>query len=149
MFVEEVWSQFSKWYQSWDDQLRYSWENGVRKAFILYRKSMGRAIYITCMFVFPFLSFSFLSFPFLSFPFLSFPFLSFSFLFSFLFFFLFSFPFFFFSFFFFLCVLVRIFSQPWPWTVSYHDLWLRFWKCFLSLCFVLFFFWVKAYWGKF
>ena len=42
MFVEEVWSQSSKWYQTWDDQLLYSRENGVRWAVILYRKSMGK-----------------------------------------------------------------------------------------------------------
>ena len=37
IFVEEVWSQSSKWYQTWDDQLLY----GVRWEVILYRKSMG------------------------------------------------------------------------------------------------------------
>ena len=41
MFVEEVWSQSSKWYQTWDDQLLYSRENGIKWAVILYRKSMG------------------------------------------------------------------------------------------------------------
>ena len=39
-FVEEVWYQFLKWYQTWDDQLFNSWENGVRWDVILYRKSM-------------------------------------------------------------------------------------------------------------
>ena len=46
MFVEEVWSQSSKWYQTWDDQLLYSRENGVRWAVILYRKSMGSVLVV-------------------------------------------------------------------------------------------------------
>ena len=46
MFVEEVWSQSSKWYQTWDDQLLYSRENGFRWAIILYRKSMGSVLVV-------------------------------------------------------------------------------------------------------
>ena len=46
MFVEEVWSQSTKWYQTWDDQLLYSRENGVRWAIILYRKSMGSILVV-------------------------------------------------------------------------------------------------------
>ena len=46
MFDEEVWSQSSKWYQTWDDQLLYSRENGVRRAVILYRKSMGSVLVV-------------------------------------------------------------------------------------------------------
>ena len=38
MFVEDVWSQSSKWYQTWDDQLLYSRENGVRWAVIFVHK---------------------------------------------------------------------------------------------------------------
>ena len=46
MFVGEVWSQSSKWYQTWDDQLLYSRENGVRWAVILYRKPMGSVLVV-------------------------------------------------------------------------------------------------------
>ena len=46
MFVEELWSQSSKWYQTWDNQLLYSRENGVRWAVILYRKSMGSVLVV-------------------------------------------------------------------------------------------------------
>ena len=45
-FVEEVWSQFSKWYQTWDDHVLYSLENGVRWDVILNRKSMGSVIVV-------------------------------------------------------------------------------------------------------
>ena len=46
MFVEELWSQSSKWHQTWDNQLLYSRENGVRWAVILYRKSMGSVLVV-------------------------------------------------------------------------------------------------------
>ena len=46
MFVEEVWSQSSKWYQTGDNQLLYSRENGVRWDVILYRKSMGSVLVV-------------------------------------------------------------------------------------------------------
>ena len=46
MFVEELWSQSSKWYQTWDNQLLYSRENGVRWAVILYKKSMGGVLVV-------------------------------------------------------------------------------------------------------
>ena len=61
MFVEDVWSQSSKWYQTWDDKLLYSRENGVRWAVILYSKSMGSVLVVwiqmrCCGLFVPFLS---------------------------------------------------------------------------------------------
>ena len=46
VFVEEVWSQSSKRYQTRDNQLLYSQENGVRWAVILYRKSMWSSLVV-------------------------------------------------------------------------------------------------------
>ena len=46
MFVEELWFQSSKWDKTWDDQLLYSRENGVRWAVILYSKSMGSLLVV-------------------------------------------------------------------------------------------------------
>ena len=45
-FVEEVWSPSSKWYQSWEDQLLYSWENGIWWEVILHRKSTGSLLVV-------------------------------------------------------------------------------------------------------